>query len=91
MFETWDAQKRLTEAKRVTKSVVDHTLYLLWIHEQNELVLFSDILSKQIPRSRAVPQSEAARSGLGWPKIPSRRKSAICGLATAAEEPCLVF
>jgi uncharacterized protein YqgV (UPF0045/DUF77 family) len=53
MFETWDAQKRLTEAKRVTKSVVDHTLYLLWIHEQNELVLFSDTLSKQIPRSRA--------------------------------------
>jgi uncharacterized protein YqgV (UPF0045/DUF77 family) len=53
MFESWDAQKRLTEAKRITKSVVDHTLYLLWIHEQNELVLFSDTLSKQIPRSHA--------------------------------------
>jgi HEPN superfamily AbiU2-like protein len=53
MFETWDTQKRISEAKRLTACLVDHTLYLLDIHENNAIVLYSDTLSKQIPKSYA--------------------------------------
>jgi hypothetical protein len=53
MFETWDVQKRITEAKRLTGCVVDHLQYLLDIHENNAVVLYSTTLSKQIPKSYA--------------------------------------
>jgi hypothetical protein len=53
MFETWDTQKRIDDAKRATKRVVDHTHYLLDIHESNAITLYSDTLSKQIPESYA--------------------------------------
>jgi hypothetical protein len=53
MYVTWDTQKRITEAKRLTKCVVDHLQYLLDIHENNAIVLYSDTLSKQIPKSYA--------------------------------------
>jgi hypothetical protein len=53
VFETWDTQKRVAEAKRLTERLVDHTQYLLDIHENNTIVLYSDTLSKQIPKSYA--------------------------------------
>lgn len=53
MFETWETQKRIAEAKRITTRVVDHIQYLLDIHENNVIVLYSDTLSKQIPKSYA--------------------------------------
>jgi len=53
MYETWDTQKRIGEAKRLIASVVDHLQYLLDIHENNAVVLYSDTLSKQIPKSYA--------------------------------------
>jgi hypothetical protein len=53
MYETWDTQKRIAEAKRVTARVVDHLQYLLDIHENNAVVLYSDQLSKQVPQSYA--------------------------------------
>jgi hypothetical protein len=53
MFETWDTQKRIAEAKRLTERVVDHTQYLLDIHENNAIVLYSETLSKQVPKSYA--------------------------------------
>jgi hypothetical protein len=53
VFETWDANKRITEAKRLTARLVDHTHYLLDIRENNAVVVYSDQLSKQIPRSYA--------------------------------------
>ena len=53
MFETWDTQRRIIEAKRLTTCVVDHLQYLLDIHENNAIVLYSDTLSKQIPKSYA--------------------------------------
>jgi hypothetical protein len=53
MFETWEAQKRIDEAKRLTPRVVDHLQYLLDIHENNATVLYSDMLSKQIQKSYA--------------------------------------
>jgi AbiU2 len=53
MFETWETQMRIDEAKRLTARVVDHLQYLLDIHENNAVVLYSDTLSKQIPKSYA--------------------------------------
>ncbi|MEY9123300.1 AbiU2 domain-containing protein [Bradyrhizobium yuanmingense] len=53
MFETWDATKRIAEAKRLTERLVDHAHYLLDIRENNVIVVYSDQLAKQIPRSYA--------------------------------------
>ena len=43
----------ITEAKRITERVVDHVHYLLDIHENNAVIIYSDTLSKQIPKSYA--------------------------------------
>jgi hypothetical protein len=53
VFETWEVSKRITEAKRLTARLVDHAHYLLDIRENNAIVVYSDQLSKQIPRSYA--------------------------------------
>ncbi|MCC8977911.1 hypothetical protein [Bradyrhizobium acaciae] len=53
MYDTWDVSKRIAEAKRVTERLVDHAHYLLDIRENNAIVVYSDQLSKQIPRSYA--------------------------------------
>jgi hypothetical protein len=53
VYENRDIQWRITEAKRVTERVVDHVHYLLDIHENNAVVIYSDTLSKQIPKSYA--------------------------------------
>lgn len=53
MFESWDVNKRISEAKRLTGRLVDHAHYLLDIRENNAIVVYSDQLSKQIPRSYA--------------------------------------
>ena len=52
-YDTWDAQTRISEARRLTACVVDHLQYLLDIHENNAIVLYSNTLSKQIPKSYA--------------------------------------
>ena len=44
---------RIDAAKAKTKSVVDHLLYLLKLHENNALVVYSSLLSSQIPTSHA--------------------------------------
>jgi len=53
MYETWETAKRISEAKRLTTCVVDHLQYVLDIHENNAIVLYSDTLSKQVPTSYA--------------------------------------
>jgi hypothetical protein len=53
VFDTWDSNKRIAEAKRLTERLVDHVHYLLDIRENNAIVVYSDQLSKQIPRSYA--------------------------------------
>jgi hypothetical protein len=53
MYETWETKRRIDEAKRLTTRVVDHLQYLLDIHENNAVVLYSDTLSKQITKSYA--------------------------------------
>ena len=53
MYESWDVNKRIAEAERLTERLVDHAHYLLDIRENNAIVVYSDQLSKQVPRSYA--------------------------------------
>lgn len=64
MFETWETSKRITEAKRLTERLVDHAHYLLDIRENNAIVIYSDTLSKQIPRSYAANSFNVFREAL---------------------------
>jgi hypothetical protein len=64
MFETWKTSKRITEAKRLTERLVDHAHYLLDIRENNAIVIYSDTLSKQIPRSYAANSFNVFREAL---------------------------
>jgi hypothetical protein len=53
MFETWSPQKRIDEARLITKRLVDHIHYILDLHENNAIAIYSDTLTKQINRSDA--------------------------------------
>ncbi|MGH6712319.1 MAG: hypothetical protein ACREEK_25545 [Bradyrhizobium sp.] len=64
MWETWEVSKRIAEAKRLTERLVDHAHYLLDICENNAIVLYSDQLSKQIPRSYAANAFNVFREAL---------------------------
>lgn len=64
MFETWEPSKRISEAKRLTARLVDHAHYLLDICENNAIILYSDQLSKQIPRSYAANSFNVFREAL---------------------------
>ena len=45
--------ERIAAAKQKTARVVDHLQYLLELHENNAIVVYSPTLSAQIPRSHA--------------------------------------
>jgi hypothetical protein len=64
MYENMETQKRITEARRLTERLVDHTQYLLDIHENNAIVLYSDTLSKQVPTSYAANAFNVFREAL---------------------------
>lgn len=64
MFGTWDVNKRIAEAKRLTERLVEHAHYLLYIRENNAIVVYSDQLSKQIPRSYAANAFNAFREAM---------------------------
>ena len=64
MFESWETQKRIEEAKRLTARVVEHLQYLLDIHENNAIVLYSDVLSKQVAKSYAANAFNVFREAL---------------------------
>lgn len=64
MFESWETTRRITEAKRLAERLVGHAHYLLDICENNAIILYSDKLSKQIPRSYAANSFIAFREAL---------------------------
>jgi hypothetical protein len=53
MYETWAVQRRIDEARLITKSLIDHVHYLLDLHENNAVAIYSDVLVKQITRADA--------------------------------------
>jgi hypothetical protein len=57
MFEKMSTAERIQIAQEKTRRVVDHLHYLLDLHENNAIVLYTDALSKQIPTSFAANAS----------------------------------
>ena len=53
MFEKLATAERVQVAKQKTERLVDHMLDLLALHESNAIVVYSDTLALQIPRSYA--------------------------------------
>lgn len=97
MYETWDVQKRISEAKRLTACVVDHLQYLLDIHENNAIVLYSNTLSEQIPKSyaanafnvfrEAMHQIEVVRICALWDPGNSIEKELIMSVIELIDDP----
>jgi AbiU2 len=53
MFENQPPSQRIALAKAKMERVVDHFLYLLRLHENNAFIVYSPVLSSQIPESFA--------------------------------------
>jgi AbiU2 len=64
MSEKLTLPERVKTAKKKTKRVVDHLLYLLELHENNAIVLYSPTLSSQIPASYAANAFNVFQRGL---------------------------
>ena len=64
MFENMGSPERVGMAKEKTERVVDHLLYLLELHENNAIILYSPTLSSQIPTSFAANAFNVFQQGL---------------------------
>ena len=64
MFEHMSTSERIQAAKAKTDRVVDHLLYLLALHENNAIIVYSDTLSSQIKRSLAANAFNVFQGGL---------------------------
>jgi AbiU2 len=64
MFEHMTTAERIQAAKEKTERVVDHLLYLLALHENNAIIVYSDTLSSQIRYLHAANAFDVFRAGL---------------------------
>jgi hypothetical protein len=64
LFENMTIADRVTLAKEKIERVVDHLLYVLELHENNAIVLYSSTLSAQIPLSFAAHAFNAFQQAL---------------------------
>jgi hypothetical protein len=64
MFEDMTVPDRVKAAKEKTERVVDHLLYLLELHENNAIIVYSDTLSRQIPNSHAANAFNVFKRGV---------------------------
>jgi hypothetical protein len=64
MFEKMSVPERVSAAKKKTERIVDHLLYLLELHENNAIILYSPLLSSQIPTSYAANAFNVLQRGL---------------------------
>jgi hypothetical protein len=63
-FSKLSISKRIAAAKAKTERVVDHLLYVLELHENNEIIIYSPTLRSQIPTSYAANAFIVFRHGL---------------------------
>ena len=64
MFKHMATAERVEAAKQKTERVVDHLFQLIALHENNAIVVYSDTLALQIPRSYAANAFNVFRQGL---------------------------
>jgi AbiU2 len=82
MFEHMTTAERIQAAKEKTERVLDHLLYLLALHANNAIIVYSNTLSSQIPYSHAANAFDVFRAGLHQFEIVR-----LCALWDRAEEP----
>ena len=82
VFDNLSTADRVRLAKEKTERVVDHSLYLMELHENNAIVLYSPTLSSQIPYSRAANAFNVFQRGLHQFEIVR-----LCALSDRAELP----
>jgi hypothetical protein len=64
VYETWPVQNRIDEARLSTRKLIDHVHYLLDLHENNAIAIYSDTLAKQIKRSDAAAAFNVFQSAM---------------------------
>ena len=64
MFEHMTTAERIQAAKEKTERLVDHLLYLLALHENNAIIVYSDTLSSQIRYAHTANAFNVFRGGL---------------------------
>jgi hypothetical protein len=64
MFEHMTIAERIQAAKEKTERVVLHLLYLLALHENNAIIVYSSTLSSRIPYSHAANAFNVLQAGL---------------------------
>jgi hypothetical protein len=64
MFKKMSVPERVRIAKEKTERVVDHLHYLLELHENNAIVLYTPTLSQQIPTSFAANAFNVFQQGM---------------------------
>src|SRR5262245_22340819 len=64
MFENLSVSERVRIAKEKTRRVVDHLHYLLELHENNAIALYTPTLSQQIPTSFAANAFNVFQQGM---------------------------
>ncbi len=64
MFEQLTVLERIEMARFKIHRVVDHLLYLLELHENNAIIVYSPTLSSQIPNSYAASAFKVFQNGL---------------------------
>jgi hypothetical protein len=64
MFKKMSVPERVRIAKEKTRRVVDHLHYLLELHENNAIVLYTSTLSQQIPTSFAANAFNVFQQGM---------------------------
>ena len=64
MFEHMPTAERIQAAKEKTECVVDHLLYLLALHENNAIIVYSNTLASQIKYEHAANAFNVFQGGL---------------------------
>jgi hypothetical protein len=64
MFEHLTTAERIQAAKAKTERVIDHLLYLLALHENNAIIVYSGTLSSQITLAHAAHAFKVFRTSL---------------------------
>lgn len=64
MFESMTSTQRIELAKAKMEKVIDHFLYVLELHANNKFIIYSPILSRQIPTSYAANAFNVFQRGM---------------------------
>ena len=95
-FNNWDLARRIEAAKAKMERVVDHLLYLIDIQANNAFIVYSPLISKQVPKSfaahafnvfqRSMHQYEIIRLCALWDGINEHRENIPTVVALVSDD-----